>query len=94
MPHLRDGCERKRLERGSGLSGKGVHADFTSRFPAFKLYDTCDQREQGMVSAQVDIKAREKLGASLSDDDATCLHGLSAVGLHAEILRVAVPAVA
>src|SRR5436189_6329138 len=50
--------------------------------------------KEGVVAADADVEAGGEFGPALADDDRAGGYGLAAVGLHAAILRVAVPAVA
>ena len=81
----------------NGESGFGwcrIHADFPPGASAFELHDTGHPREQRVISAKIDIESGENLRAALANDDAAGLDGLAAVGLDAQVLRIAIPTVA
>src|SRR6516162_864567 len=59
-----------------------------------ELHDAIDQREDRVVGAEPDIAAGVILRAALPDDDVPGADGLTAVLLHAAVLRVAVAPVA
>ena len=80
-------------ERELGFGRGRVDADFSSVFAAFELHNAGHSREQCMIPSEIDIKPGEKLGATLTDDDAAGLDGFSAVRLHAQILWATVPSV-
>jgi hypothetical protein len=46
-----------------------------------------------MVSSKIHIEAGEKLGAALTNDNASGRHGLTTIGLYAQILGIAITAV-
>lgn len=80
-------------ERELGFGRGRVDADFSPVFSAFELHNAGHSREQCVIPTEIDIKPREKLGSTLTDDDAAGLDGLSAVGLHTQILWATVPSV-
>ena len=64
VPGIR--CERKELGFGRGR----VDADFPPVISAFELHNAGHSREQCVIPPEIDIKPREKLGSTLTDDDA------------------------
>ena len=77
----------------SGFGWAGIHADFSSASPTFEFDHAAHLGKQRMIPSEVHIESREKLGAALTDDDTPGRYGLTAIGFHAEILWIAVPAV-
>src|SRR5690606_17224646 len=58
-----------------------------------EVHHAVDQREERVVAAAADARARMELGAALADDDVAGLDDLTAVQLHAQVLRVGIAAV-
>lgn len=80
-------------ERELGFGRGRVDADFSSVFSTFELHNAGHSREQCVIPSEIDIKPGEKLGSTLTDDDAAGLDGFAAIGLYAQILWVTVPSV-
>lgn len=73
--------------------GRGVDADLLSRASALEFDDSRHAGEEGVVFAKADIETGKELGPTLAHDDGSSFDGFTAVCLHAEILRIAVPPV-
>jgi len=73
------------------LSFYGVDADDPAVF--FKLHDTGDGGEEGVVPATGDVGARVELRAALADEDGPCGDDLASKTLDAEALSRTVAAI-
>src|SRR5690348_7069908 len=74
----------------------GNYADGATRFRTvgLELDLAVHQREQRVVAAQADARARMELGAALAHDDVAGRNRLAAIELHAQVFRVGIAAVA
>lgn len=59
----------------------------------FKLDLARVEREESVISADANVNARMKLGASLADYDAACFHYFAAKTLHAKHLGLGIATV-
>ena len=60
---------------------------------ALELDHTADLGEERIVAPLTNVQARVDLGPALADDNRAGEHFFTAIPLHAQILRIAVPAV-
>src|SRR5690606_14756877 len=79
----------------SGLGRGGTNADALRGLAVgLEGHHAVHQGEQGVVTTDADVDTGVHLGPTLTDDDVARDHGLTAVLLHTEVLRVGVAAVA
>jgi hypothetical protein len=89
----RGGAER--AEEPLFTDARGVDVNETPPLPAvLELYDPRDLGEEGVVLASPHVLTGKESGAALADENGASRDGLTAEGLDAEALRVAVPPVA
>src|SRR3989338_4628185 len=87
-------AEHRAASPARALRRGGVDADARSVGAlAFELHHAADLREQGVVAAAPDVEPRVKLGPALAHQDGASRHHLAAEPLHAQPLRVTVPAI-
>ena len=80
---VRDAVGHLALDRLARLRTLGLELDLA-----------VDEREQGVVAAQANARARVEARAALANDDVAGFDRLAAVNLDAEVLRIRVATVA
>ena len=71
----------------------GANRDPAVGAMAFHRHHAVHQREQGVVLARADVRARLEAGAALPDDDLARRHLVAGEFLEAQPLGIAIPAV-
>jgi hypothetical protein len=85
-----DTVTRKEDKNELGSRGRSVDAYFLPATATFELHDACNAGEEGVVFAETHIETGKELCPSLTDQNRSGLHSLSAVGLDPKILRVTI----
>src|SRR5262249_17651043 len=95
--HLDSIDEHARTPRAGGPAGGlrlvGADAHVARISASFELHVAVDLREERVVRAEPDVQAWLESGAPLPDQDRAARHELTSEALHAEHLRIGVPAV-
>jgi len=77
-----------------GGSAGRIYTDPLAGFAdALELHDAVREREQGVITADADVRSRTELRSALTDEDIAGKDHLTAEPLHAEALGVAIAAV-
>ncbi len=92
-PRGNDPVTRKEEKNVLWNRGRGVDADLLPSATALELHNPCDAGEERVVFAEAYVESGEELCPTLTDQNRSGLHGLSAVGLDPKILGIAIASI-
>src|SRR4051812_26444617 len=93
--HWRVATRLGRGRRRNAVGRRGVDAHLVATLAlVLELHDAVDEGVDRVVRTQANVVARVPLGAALTNDDVAGYDALTAVLLHAAVLRIRIAAVA